>query len=734
MAASLEALEKGRSVAGERVTQADASRLRRLPLAAIPNGDLDALLNRLHASEDIVNGWEDWTVEGFRWWKKVFNLLTPPPELNIDDWAVRFRRIPPEFAAEPGDWRHRVTCMRAVMNACSPSHPCRRVVLVKPVQSGGTEAVVLNTIGHTIDLNPRSVLVVFPTIELAESFSRERLEPMIEMTPRLKARVSDVSGSSRLDRSSAKKKRYPGGFLNLVGANSTAGLSSRPVPMVIMDEVDAGIQNAGAAGNPTKLLSARTSTFHDKKEIFLSSPSNDAEETGIIQMWEDSSQGWLETQCPSADCGHWQVLDFDRMDLENATLACEKCGESFAQWQWNRGGGEFERWRFDNPSHITTMGFRLSGLNSPWLDWKIDLVDEYKEAKRVSEMGDDSLMRVFVNTKLAKPYRVLGKRVDIDLYHDRREIYACHAQSSEVPDEVILLTAAVDVQDRYLAYDITGWGRARESWGIETGEFQGDPRNPDSGVWDQIDRFVYNRVFRYGNGQMTRVRLVFVDSGGHCTTDVYKYCKKRHPRVFAIKGYGGPGHAMIIGGKVRERSEGAWLLRLGTDTLKDEFHTRLAIQKPGPGFCHWPMLQNGEDACGYNQSYFEQLVAEQRVLKYTKGGFARFEWHKNRTDANEAFDLRCYTRAALEYLKVRLEQMPRDVIAHFSPDSIKRVEVGLSKSILIEERRQKSAATSRTVPRSSAIEGLGAEEESQRVAGNPAKPPTSRYGAVTSSF
>jgi phage terminase large subunit GpA-like protein len=355
---------------------------------------------------------------------------------------------------------------------------------------------------------------------------------MINMIPRLSSKISDVSAQG-IDRSSAKKKRYPGGFLNLVGANSTAGLSSRPVPMVIMDEVDACIQNAGVAGNPTKLLSARTTTFPDKKEIFISSPSNDVEETGIAQMWEDSSQGWLETCCPNAKCQHWQILEWEQMDLESATLCCTKCGQYFNQWQWNNRGEQMERWRFDNPNHHSTAGFRLSGLNSPWLDWQIDLVDEYKEAKRVQDMGDDSLMRVFVNTKLAKPYRVLGKRVEIDLYHDRREIYPCYESGSELPEGVVLLTAGVDVQDTYLAYDITGWGRARESWGIETGEFQGDPRTPTSGVWEQLDRFVFNRVLRYADGKAAKIRIIFVDSGGHCTTEVYQYCKRRQ-LVFAI--------------------------------------------------------------------------------------------------------------------------------------------------------------------------------------------------------
>jgi phage terminase large subunit GpA-like protein len=701
-----------------------------------------SLLHRLRSSKDLLKDWEDWTPEGFRWWREIFKVLTPPPDLTIDKWADKYRKIPQEFAAEPGDWHtDRVSYFKYPMECASPTHPARRIVVVKPVQAGGTESLVLNVIGHTIDINPRSMIVTFPTIDLAESFSRERLEPMINMIPRLKEKVLDVGGRDP-QRSTVKKKRYPGGFLNLTGANSSSGLSSRAVPIVIMDEVDEAVRTADAAGagNPMRLLSARTTTFPDKKEIFLSSPSSDIEESGILQLWEDSSQGWLETQCPNPKCQHWQVLEFEQMDLDTATLACSKCGQYFTQWQWNRGS-ESERWRFDKPEHRTTMGFRLSGLNSPWMDWKIDLIDDFKECERIAKMGDDSLMRVFVNTKLAKAYRMLGKRVETDLYHDRREVYACHAQGAEIPEGVVLLTAAVDVQDTALVYDITGWGRARESWAIETGEFEGDPhllpdpRYPGRSIWEQIDKYVCQRVLRYQDGKAAKIRLIFVDSGGHCTTEVYKFCKPRQPRVFAIKGVGGMNYPMIIGGRNKEKNLGTWLLRLGVDTLKDEFHSRLAIDKPGPGYCHWPREANGQDACGYNQDYFDQLTAEQRVLKYSSGGFAKYEWHKNRTDPNEAMDLRCYTRAALEYLRVRLEQIPRDVLANFNLQAVQEVEVGLGKSILIDNKKDKLKHEYRAA-QSTTTTTIGGEFQEQAAAATarPATRTVDRFGAVGSSF
>ena len=270
----------------------------------------------------------------------------------------------------------------------------------------------------------------------------------------------------------------------------------------------------------------------------------------------------------------------------------------------------------------------------------------------------ESLLRVFFNTRLARSYRVLGHQVELNLYHERREVYECHKAGAEIPQGVRILTAAVDVADRSLAYEVVGWGANRESWGIETGEFPGDVGDQSNQVWEQIDRFVFRRVFRYTDGKLIRVRLLFVDSGDHHTSQVYKFCKSRQPRCFATKGLGGPGRAMIVGGKVRERHEGAWLLKLGVDELKDDTFSRLEIGEPGPGFCHFPKAENGQPIQGYGEEYFEELTAEQRVLRYNRGGVARYEYHKDRMVPNEALDLRAYNRAALEYLRVRLFAAP----------------------------------------------------------------------------
>ena len=80
-----------------------------------------------------------------------------------------------------------------------------------------------------------------------------------------------------------------------------------------------------------------------------------------------------------------------------------------------------------------------------------------------------------------------------------------------MPDDVLWLTAGVDVHDQALFVEVVGWGKGMESWGILTGSFSGDPRNPQLGVWEKLDQTTVNRLFRYSDESLIRVRVTCVD-------------------------------------------------------------------------------------------------------------------------------------------------------------------------------------------------------------------------------
>ncbi len=88
------------------------------------------------------------------------DVVLPPPDITVSQWADENRRLSSESAAERGEWRtDRAPYQRAIMDALSPSHPCDQVVLMSGAQLGKT-SILENFIGYIIDLDPGPLLLV----------------------------------------------------------------------------------------------------------------------------------------------------------------------------------------------------------------------------------------------------------------------------------------------------------------------------------------------------------------------------------------------------------------------------------------------------------------------------------------------------------------------------------------------------------------------------------------------
>ena len=77
---------------------------------------------------------------------------------------------------------------------------------------------------------PAPILVMQPTLDMGQTFSKDRLAPMIRDTPVLRGLV-DVK--SRYAGNTILKKNFPGGHITIVGANSATGLASRPIKVLL---------------------------------------------------------------------------------------------------------------------------------------------------------------------------------------------------------------------------------------------------------------------------------------------------------------------------------------------------------------------------------------------------------------------------------------------------------------------------------------------------------------------
>ncbi len=547
------------------------------------------------------------------------------------------------------------------------------VVVMSSAQVGKTE-VINNVIGFHIHQDPSPILLVQPTIEMAEVWSKDRFAPMLRDTPELAGLVKDPR--SRDSGNTLRQKRFPSGQIAMAGANSAASLSGRPVRLVLLDEVDRFPPSAGTEGDPVELAVKRTTTFWNRKILLTSTPTIKGA-SRIEQAWEKSDQRIYKVPCPV--CGGHQVLlwggiKFDRDEKGrpvNVRYECEHCRAQLTEHDKHRmiRSG---RWVITRPWVVRVAGFHINELYSPWSTWA-GVVENFLEAKQRPET-----LKVWVNTSLGESWEEEGLTVDDAALGGRREDYGI---GDALPVPVLLLTAGVDVQGDRIEVTAWGFGMGEESWVIQHTVFRGNPETSLQ-VWRDLDDWL-QKTWPHESGTTLRVAAACVDSGGHATQQVYDFCRKREPRrVWAIVGRAGAGLQLIRIGTRRTRQKVA-LGIVGTDTAKGLLFSRLALTEFGPGYIHFPRDVDDE--------YFKQLTAEKLMTKHVKGVPTRV-WKQIRA-RNEALDCAVYAFAAFASLNANLERIAQRAEAQASqakappPDPDGDSRPGVKLPIRIPPRR-----------------------------------------------
>ena len=119
-----------------------------------------------------------------------------------------------------------------------------------------------------------------------------------------KIRHSVKEARSKDSNNTTMHKKFAGGHLSIVGSNSASGLASRPIRILLMDEVDR-YEIGGKEGSPISLAIARTKTFWNKK-IFMCSTPTIKGLSAIETAFEESDKRYYNVPCP--DCNTKQIL------------------------------------------------------------------------------------------------------------------------------------------------------------------------------------------------------------------------------------------------------------------------------------------------------------------------------------------------------------------------------------------------------------------------------------------
>jgi phage terminase large subunit GpA-like protein len=316
-------------------------------------------------------------------------------------------------------------------------------------------------------------------------------------------------------------------------------------------------------------------------------------------------------------------------------------------------------------------GYHLSSLYSPlgWLSWTA-IAQEWIDSMNAMKHGDTSLLRVFINTRLAETFEDQGERADEHTLWKRADDFPL----GRVKWHHFVVTMGCDVQrDRVECY-VWAWGRGMERQLVARHVCFGDPNIPENepdSPWTKLTEIRREPIF-HASGLVVPVVAVFIDSGGSSTQAVYQYCRQwQHAHVWAIKGQSQAGKPILgrpstvdINWRGAKVLGGLKLWPLGVDTAKFEIYNSLRLDKVGAGYINLTRELPME--------VFEQLTSEKLITSYVNGQ-PRQKWVLPSGKRNEALDCAVYALAGAHYagltrwkekewMKAELRVEPSDMI------------------------------------------------------------------------
>lgn len=563
-----------------------------------------------------------------RFLAKVLFYYLPPPDLSVSEWADSYRMLSSESSAEPGRWRtDRAPYQRGIMDAASDSS-VREVVVMSSAQIGKTE-FLLNIVGYYIHQDPSPIMLLQPTLDMAEAFSKDRLAPMVRDTPALQGKIADArardSGNTLLH------KKFPGGQITMAGANSPASLASRPIRVVMCDEVDRYPMSAGTEGDPVSLAKKRTATFWNRKVVLVSTPTV-AGVSRIEAAFKQSDQRRYKVPCPH--CGHmhvlaWRNVVFDPEKPRDAKMACPECGAIITD-QDKPGMISRGQWIATAP-HTGVAGFHLNELYSPWRKFG-DVAADFVASKDFQEK-----LKTWVNTSLGEVWEDReGDAIDAESLMSRKGAWGAES----LPADTVAVLVGADTQDDRLEATRIAVLPDRRIRVISHHVMAGSPAEP--AVWAQMDALLKEQL-RTEDGREVGVYAACIDAGGHHASAVLDFCEARRARrVWAIRGRAGPHPVWPKRYSKSQKHKGKQQWMIGVDTGKDWIRSAFAVQDEALphhiGF-------SGDQSL--DERYFRQLTEERRSLSYDKQGRPVRTWKAKPGARVETWDCLNYSIAAL---------------------------------------------------------------------------------------
>ena len=537
-----------------------------------------------------------------------------------------------------------------------------------------TTALLL--IGYMIDQAPRRILSLWPTNLQAEKFSKDVLTgELFDTTPCLNFLGS--SGKKRDGSNTLLHKLFPGGLIDLFGANAPGDMRRAKGSLLIADEIDAIDETQTDEGDQLEIFWKRGAEYPDTIRVSASYPSLRGHSRIHARFEESDANEWYVT---CVRCGkepfvmrRKEHLKYDADKPHEARLECPRCKalltdkERYAMAHLQG----FDNWK-PQREFKGRRGFHANALLWP------HPVDETKYPGGFLQMLAQQEIDAERADNPTRARRVMINTVDAEVYDpdtsteippdwqgilNRREKYATEEGKIVIPKRGLYMTFGADVQTDRVEITKTAWGRGEECWHVEHAVINGDIKTAT--FWDDVEAELL-REYDHESGAKLGVSFGLIDCGHGAEailwflSNLHRKSSPLHGKIRACRGSSLYPHPIVDFkfSRLSKQLKGHWV---GGDEAKDLIYSRLKMPQDGNGYRHYGM--------NFTEKNAKQLCAEKVSVGFERGQETRR--FKNEDHArNEELDCAVYGFAAF-----RLKRPNFDIIeASLKPAEEKKEE------------------------------------------------------------
>jgi phage terminase large subunit GpA-like protein len=334
-------------------------------------------------------------------------LYRPAPRQTVVQWAEANLKLTSRQTEHPGPYSTSVRPYVREPLECWKDSSVVEMTLCWGSQTSKTTTLMAG-LAWLIDTEPSPALWLMPTENLARSFSKSRWMPMLEDCPAIVAHFP-----SDKDKLTHLEQHFDRSTLTFVGSNSAANLASRPVRVLVADEVDKFAQASETEADALDLAEQRLKAFSSSKLFLTSTPTTT--EGRIWQRFLRGDQRRYYLPCPHCKVPirlEWRQVKWDETaKLEDgkwdfgrvrasARYECQLCKGAMTDAQ-KVAGLRHGQWIAENKGALPGVrSYHLSSLYSPdrkctWGHLAVQFIESQE-----SLIG----LQGFINGNLAEPW------------------------------------------------------------------------------------------------------------------------------------------------------------------------------------------------------------------------------------------------------------------------------------------------------------------------------------------